>query len=814
MSPPPTELDFRRLFEGAPGLFLVLAPDPPRFTILGASDAYLRATLTEREKIAGRGLFEVFPDNPDDPQATGTSNLRASLERVLAGKVADTMAVQKYDIRRPESEGGGFEERFWSPVNSPVLGGDGRILYVLHRVEDVTAFVRVSRKGEAMELEVLRRSQELDDANKKLRAANDRLAELDKLKTEFFNNMSHEFRTPLTLMLGPLEESVADVREPLGPAQRRRLEFVQRNALRLLKLVNALLDFSRLEAGRLRASYVPTDLARLTTELASAFQSAAEKAGLRLLIECPPLPEPATVDREMWEKVVLNLLSNALKFTFHGTITVGLRAVGDRLELTVRDSGTGIPEEEIPLLFQRFHRVRGARSRSVEGTGIGLSLVQELARLHGGTVSVSSRVGEGSLFTVSIPRGRAHLPPEAVGAEEEAAPAPWRRAIFAEEAERWLETAGGPAADGGPPSAAAGGDSGRILLADDNADLREYVAGLLSPPYRVETAPDGAAALAAARERPPDLVLSDVMMPRLDGLGLLRELRSDARTRGIPVILLSARAGQESAVEGLEAGADDYVMKPFTARELLARVRTHLGMARLRRAWAGELEQVNRELESFSYSVSHDLRAPLRAVDGFSAALVEDLGDSLPEGARADLTRIREGTLRMRELIDALLDLARVTQAELRRERVDLSALARSVAEEVRERAAPGAPPVRPEVAPELAADGDPRLLRLLLQNLLGNAWKFSARVPTPRVEFAAEIRDGETVYHVRDNGAGFDMAQAGRLFAPFQRLHAPEEYPGTGVGLATVKRIVVRHGGRVWAEGAPGRGATFYFTL
>jgi PAS domain S-box-containing protein len=421
------------------------------------------------------------------------------------------------------------------------------------------------------------------------------LAELDRAKTVFFSNVSHEFRTPLTLLLAPLEDALAG--ETLPAAERERLEVAYRNAVRLLKLVNTLLDFARIEAGRIDASFEPTDLATLTVDLVSTFRSAVERAGLRLVVECPPLPEPVHVDRDMWEKIVLNLLSNAFKHTFAGEIAVGLRRVEGSVELVVRDTGVGIPTEELPRLFDRFHRVRGARARSHEGSGIGLALVQELVRLHGGTIAAESVVDQGTTFTVRLPIGAAHLPSDRIGAPRTLAPAAANSAAYVEEALRWLP--GEAAAVTGPAGARADGVAGqaayafdygggpsiedaRILVADDNADMRAYLARLLGGRWTVELAQDGAAALDAARLRRPDLVLADVMMPRMDGFALLRELRADTATRQIPVVLLSARAGEEARVEGLEAGADDYLVKPFSARELMARVGAHLALARLR----------------------------------------------------------------------------------------------------------------------------------------------------------------------------------------------------------------------------------------
>jgi PAS domain S-box-containing protein len=423
------------------------------------------------------------------------------------------------------------------------------------------------------------------------------LAEIDRAKTAFFSNVSHEFRTPLTLMLGPLEDALSNSRGILPMGAAASLTVSHRNALRLLKLVNTLLDFSRIEAGRAQACYQPVDLSSLTAELASNFESLCQKAGLRLIVHCNALPpdEPAYVDRDMWEKIVLNLLSNAFKFTLRGEIEVRLEPADGQALLTVRDTGVGIPFEELPRMFQRFHRVEDSRGRTHEGTGIGLALVQELVKLHGGTVSVTSAMGQGSTFRIAIPLGKAHLDPGRVGKTSPVESTSVVPAAFVEEASRWLpdqqQQGGGQASDRSDqgvfpqrPLAEAESFEGktRILWADDNADMRAYVGRLLGDRFDVEAVPDGQAALEAARAREPDLVLSDVMMPRLDGFGLLRELRADPQLCEIPVILLSARAGEEARIEGLEATADDYLIKPFSARELLALVESHLKMSRFR----------------------------------------------------------------------------------------------------------------------------------------------------------------------------------------------------------------------------------------
>jgi PAS domain S-box-containing protein len=437
-------------------------------------------------------------------------------------------------------------------------------------------------------------------ANEEERRRSEALAEIDHAKTVFFSNVSHEFRTPLTLMMGPVEEALQQQGDPL-PIRRESLELAHRNSLRMLKLVNTLLDFSRIEAGRIQAVYEPVDLAELTAELASVFRSIIERAGLTYTVDCPPLDQPVYVDREMWEKVVLNLLSNAFKFTLEGSIEVSLRAAGREVQLMVRDTGTGIASDDLPHVFERFYRVAGSRGRSYEGSGIGLALVQELVRLHGGQVRVESDVDRGSAFIISIPFGSAHLPQERIGATRTASSSIGAEA-FLQEAFRWSDPAQEhPPALASPASTALA----RILVADDNSDMREYVQHLLAGTYQIVAVADGQAALEAALRDPPDLVLTDIMMPRLDGVGLLRAMRADERTASVPVIMLSARAGEESRVEGVSAGADDYLVKPFSARELLARVENLLMLSRLRRETerrVRESEERFRSLASATFS--------------------------------------------------------------------------------------------------------------------------------------------------------------------------------------------------------------------
>ncbi|NMF65883.1 histidine kinase [Brasilonema octagenarum UFV-OR1] len=561
------------------------------------------------------------------------------------------------------------------------------------------------------------------------------LAELDRAKTAFFSNVSHEFRTPLTLILNPLEQVIAQTHSSLLPEQREQLNIVQRNAMRLHKLVNTLLDFSRIEAGRIQAVYEPTDLAAFTADLASVFRSAIETASLQLIVDCPPLTFPVYVDREMWEKIVLNLISNAFKFTFKGEIAVSLHPVGDKVELKIQDTGTGIAPEELPRIFERFHRVRGVQVRSHEGSGIGLALVQELVHLHGGTVEVASEVGVGTTFTVSLPTGSSHLPTEQISDMGTLVSTSVGAAPYVEEAQRWIpqEEQGSRGAQESVDTRSSVLDtrttrSARVLLVDDNADMRDYVARLLSKHWQVKAANNGAAALAAVGEQPPDLVLTDVMMPEMDGFQLLSALRANPQTKGIPIILLSARAGEEAAIEGLQAGADDYLIKPFSARELVTRVDSHLQMARLR----SELSS-NRFKDELIATVTHELHTPLVSILGWTRLLRSSQLDRTT--AIRALDTIERSAKNQAKLIEDLLDISTIISGKvcLNREPVKLTFLLKEVINTI----LPDAKAKNIHIVElsdatsaqrDISVLGDDKRLQQIITKLLDNAIKFTSK--------------------------------------------------------------------------------------
>lgn len=787
------------------------------------------------------------------------------------------------------------------------------------------------------------------------------LAEIDRAKTTFFSNVSHEFRTPLTLMLGPIEELLTRGGAELPPAATSQLEVAHRNSLRLLRLVNSLLDFSRIEAGRIQAVFEPVDLATLTADLVSVFRGATDCAGLKLTVDCPQLSEPVYVDRSMWEKIVLNLVSNAFKFTLDGEIKVILTCTQREVELRVQDTGVGVPADEIPRLFERFHRVENARGRTHEGSGIGLALVQELVKLHGGSVRVESTLGIGSTFIVTNPLGKDHLPANRIGGSI-SPHANTGAAAFVEEALRWLpeqfpmdanesfshrhQTEISSPAEKSLPA------RGRVLVADDNADMRQYVARLLSQDYIVETVPDGRAALAAVRKLRPDLILSDVMMPQLDGIELVRELRSDESLRTIPIILLSARTGEEHHVEGLQQGADDYITKPFSAAELSARVATHLTMARMRREateklrqsedrfralvtassdviyrmnpdwsemtflrgrefladtekpeltwlqkyiapadrpgviaaimeavqrkgmfhlehrvlrrdgsvgwtlsravplldangeiteWFGaaiditerknaeqalrdsgqrlemmvtertaKLQELVRELEHFSYTITHDMRAPLRAMRGF-AEVLKELGSEVPAGEQElFLDRIIIAAERMDCLIADALHYSKAMRQQLPLGYVDVGRLLRGMLDSYPEFQSSNADiEIRGDIPLVL---GNEAGLTQCLSNLIGNAVKFVEPDTRAKVRIWADVSGDWIRLWVEDQGIGISPEMLPRVFDMFS--HGAVAHAGTGIGLALVRTVVQRMGGKVGVESQPGKGSRFWIEL
>lgn len=444
------------------------------------------------------------------------------------------------------------------------------------------------------------------------------LAAIDQSKNLFFNKISHEFRTPLTLLLAPLEDELNQHGDALPPTRRKRLNIAHRNGLRLLKLVNTLLDFTRLETGRAKANFEATNLSSLTIELASSFRLPCERAGLMLEIHCPELGEPVYVDPDMWEKIVLNLLSNAFKFTLTGSIYINLNTLGPHAVLTVTDTGCGINPEDLPHIFDSFYHCTNTISRSHEGAGMGLALVREMVRIHGGELQITSTPQIGSSFQISLPLGYKHLPKEQIRQQRLTSDVMSHAKPFVAEVLRWLPDPDEPILVS-QPAATHHKHRPRIVWADDNVDMRKYVLRLLRQDYDVEAVANGEEALAAILRQPPALILSDVMMPVMDGFELLKAIRKNEKTRTTPFILLSARAGEEARIEGLQAGADDYLVKPFSGKELQAKISSYVGLALLRE----ETEQARREAERIEMLAASE--AQLRMITDAVPALISYL---------------------------------------------------------------------------------------------------------------------------------------------------------------------------------------------
>lgn len=511
------------LFESAPGSYLVLSPG---LDIIAASDAYLRSTMTTREGVLGRNIFDVFPDNPDDPGATGVANLSASLGRVLSRGAPDSMAVQKYDIRRPDVSGGGFEERFWSPVNSPVLSAAGEVVAIIHRVEDVTEFVRLRQRHQdqndvnealrhraaEMEAEIFLRAQERDRARADVRA-----------KDDFLATLGHELRNPLAAIgaaIGVLNHYVRD------PVSEKPRTVIARQVSHLRQLVDDLLDAGRVAAGKIQLRPQSVNLGEVIEHVVATL-SLDRQQRIRIHREVVWV----SADPVRLQQIIINLLTNALKFSpLDSAIHVTLLRDGSDAVIQVRDEGRGITADVLPRLFDLFYQEAGGTetAESREGLGIGLSVVRSLVELHGGQVSVESAGRNcGACFTVRLP---------AIEVPLEATPA---RA--AHHRERRL----------------------RVLLVEDNADVREmFRLNLELEGHEVHEACDGTAGVRMADALQPDVVVVDVGLPILDGYEVARRIRALPTGKTPRLIAMTGRAYPDDLRDSKAAGFDAHLVKP------------------------------------------------------------------------------------------------------------------------------------------------------------------------------------------------------------------------------------------------------------
>ncbi len=702
VQPLPTP-DFQVLFESAPGLYLVLTS---ALAIVAVSAAYLKATMTKREEILGRGLFEVFPDNPDDPTATGVRNLKASLDRVLTNRVPDTMAVQKYDIRRPESEGGGFEERYRSPVNSPVLGADGKIAYIIHRVEDVTEFIRLKQE-ESEQRRITERLQ--------TRAA--------EMEAEIFR------RTQQVQITERLRTRAAEMEAEIF----RRAQQIQEVNNQLQKE----LDARKQAEQALRES---EERFRAVAESATDAIVAADKSGHITYFNQGAERIFGYAARD----VISRPLTLLMPQRFHDAHRQGLarflttgeaRVVGRTVELVgQRKDGTEFPLE----LSLASWKARG----DTFFTGI-LRDITERKRAE-------------ELLRAS--EERFHLMVKHV--ED--------YAIFMLDAEGRVATWN------------AGAERIKGYRADEI--IGRHFACFYTPDDVRAGKPERLLQEAVSRGRCED----EAWRVRKDGSAFWANA------------VITALRDPHGTLLGFTK-----VTRDITERTRLEQEIQQHSVA---------LEAANKELDAFSYSVAHDLRAPLRAIDGFSRVLLEEHAPTLPPEAQHYLNAVRRNSQRMGLLIDDLLAFSRLSRQPLNKQLVRPADLVRQCVDELR--AEQQGRRVQIAIGDLPACQADPALLKHVWMNLMSNALKYTRKQEVAVIEVGSREQAGACVYFVKDNGVGIDMQYADKLFGVFQRLHRPEDYEGTGVGLAIVQRVIHRHGGRVWAEAAVNKGATFYFTF
>jgi signal transduction histidine kinase len=706
------------------------------------------------------------------------------------------------------------------------------LYFVRPQVEEVVHAARLSEE----------RRLRLETTNAELAALFARVSELDEAKSRFFANVSHELRTPLALILGPAEHLLED--DNLHEAQRQQLRSMVANGRLLLKQVNDLLDLARVEAGRLDVAYAALDAAPWFRRIASGFAMAAEQRQLDFEVQAPA-QAVVEIDAEKLERVLINLLGNAFKFTPAGGQVRATLAVDDeQLRLAVEDSGPGVAAAQRELIFERFRQAEDSDSRSRGGSGLGLAIVRDFVALHQGAVAVGDSALGGARFEVTLPR-RAPAGTRLVAAGDgvtDSAATGLAGTLHALALE-----AGGSAAHSHPQL------PGRpeVLVVDDNPEMREFIASTLAGQFNVVTASDGVEGLERARALRPDLVLTDLMMPRMSGEQLVSALRTDDALAAMPILLLTAKADDELRVRLLRQGAQDFLTKPFQPQELSARVANLVSAKRAGDSLRAELQSASTDLEllasrlalrnrqldtaleaadvgrqqaerasqvksCFLGMVSHELRTPLATVQMNLQMLLRDRRDALPPALRPKIDRLVRAARQMTALVEGLLQYTRAESGRIdaANEPIDLVTLLDQLAQEHRDLAPPE---VQVEFDPPAASlppiESDPGLLRVVLSNVVGNAVKFT-REGVVRIRLGG--RDGWHVVSVEDTGPGIAEQDLSRIFDPFEQIEPVrrKSVPGVGLGLALVKQILDALGGRIEVQSTLGVGSTFHILL
>ncbi|MDP8255073.1 MAG: ATP-binding protein [Candidatus Alcyoniella australis] len=664
--------------------------------------------------------------------------------------------------------------------------------------------------------------------------ANEELQELDKAKMRFFANVSHELRSPLTLILGPLE---AILRGDPDERLKQLLEAMEANARRLLRQVNSLLDFAKIDAGKLECKYVYANLGKILHDLALSAKPHLSNRNIELVLEGLDVISDSILDGDKIDTIAANLMSNAIKFTPDGgRLTIRTGEHEEIVWFEVEDTGEGIPEDQLQLIFERFLQVEDGSDRRREGTGLGLAMVKELTKIHRGKVTVRSKVGEGTAFRVEIPKRPDSIPLERrrmIGRRLEDQMAHTRTvsmlgAAYEEKSEGRKKTLfsdviGASLKDNSmiaqTMEGAAPPDADKVLVVDDNPDLRTFIANTLTDTYQVQMAQNGVEGLATARRWSPDLIISDIMMPLMDGFELTRQIRQDAALSQVPVILATSKSGGEAVAEGLEVGANDYLAKPFEIRELQARVAAQLRARRLERNLS-ERESRLAAIGRMTSAIVHDLRNPLTAIIGFSEIASQDAqSEDSREMVSKDLEPVISEANRLSRMISEVLDFARGQSSDLNLVPTELVAYVETVCKPMKQKL--GAMSIELQLVHkagrelQVNLDND-RMLRVL-ENLVKNAQEAmwgDGRVPKDKHIWITTdtVDDRSALIRIADDGPGIPEALASTLFDAFTTSNKPA---GTGLGLATVRNLVIAHGGTIKVEPkAAEGGAAFIIKL
>lgn len=661
--------------------------------------------------------------------------------------------------------------------------------------------------------------------------ANEDLKELDNAKMRFFSNVSHELRSPLTLILGPLE-SILSGSAPPDP--RPLLEAMEANARRLLRQVNTLLDFAKLDAGRLKCNYEYANIGTLLEELVMAAKPQAEKRQIDLRVEGTKDFPGSIFDPDKVETIAANLLSNAVKFTPDGgRITIKVFCDDQSVWFDVEDTGAGIPEDQLEAVFERFRQVDDGLSRRASGTGLGLAMVQELSKLHGGTVTVKSKIGAGTTFTVTLPRTPELNPVDRrrISGRRRADQLAQERTVsmlgLQYEKKSSIKTllsdvSGAQLKEGATidseiqtnlPS-----DTPRILVVDDNPDLRTFIAHNLASLYRVEMAEDGLDGLEKARRRPPDLIVSDIMMPRMNGYELCKQIRQDNVLKSVPVILATSKSGGEAVVEGLEVGANDYLAKPFEIRELMARVKAHIRSRKLEK----DLQERDSRLTAIGQMTSaivHDLKNPISSILGFAEIARQDIltGKEI-EMITQDLEPVVSEANRLNRMIAEVLDFARGSSSDLNLIPTEFTAYLDMLCTPLQPKLSSMGIEliVRHESGPNLLVQIDNDRMLRVFENLIRNAqeaiWAGGQAPQGKHIWITTRCDERSVTARVADDGPGISTELAPHLFDAFI---TGEKRSGTGLGLATVRNLIIAHGGEITVEPQSAEGgAAFCLTF